>query len=256
MKQDTKEIDLFVESEPYRILHLDYYAKNPEWVYEAEGIFEETQSLQAVNNYCRKMLQKPVVNKLFAEAKIDKRFQLATLENFELIDEITKKAKQQADEYIKNIEKHQKRGTNLILSGFKKVGTGKTHLACAIAQELTKKDIPVKFINVTSMLEQIKETFNTFELTSTEILIIDDLGKEKKTEWVCEQLYTIINNRYQKMKPTIITTEGSINDLKEGYSEKGNALVSRLIENFILIKLDGEDYRKKKAKTIYNGKYD
>lgn len=223
---------------------------------EADRIFEETKDLKAVDEFCKKILKRPFINKLLEESNIDKRFQLRTLENYIPETDVLKKAKNQVDEYIENIEENKKTGTNLILAGFGCVGTGKTHLACAIAHKVTAKDISVKFINVTSMVEEMKETFKTTDYIRVDFLIIDDLGKENGTSWVCEQIYSIINKRYEAMKPTIITTEGTIDDLKKNYGNRGNAIISRLIENFILVKLTGNDYRKKKVREIYNGKYD
>jgi DNA replication protein DnaC len=66
----------------------------------------------------------------------------------------------------------------------------------------------------------LKETFDISEYIEVEALIIDDLGKEKSTPWVCEQIYAIINARYEKMKPTIITIETDITSLKNNYDEK------------------------------------
>ncbi len=82
------------------------------------------------------------------------------------------------------------------------------------------------------------------------------LGKENGTSWVCEQIYSIINKRYEAMKPTINNNRRTIDDLKKNYGNRGKAIISRLIENFILVKLTGDDYRKKKVRPIYGGKYE
>ncbi len=91
-----------------------------------------------------------------------------------------KKAKNQVTEYIENIEENKNTGTNLILSGLGCVVTGKTHLACAIAHKVTAKDISVKFINVTSMVEEMKETFKTTDYIRVDFLIIDDFRQGKR----------------------------------------------------------------------------
>lgn len=246
-------------SDLYAIAGFDAYraiASNLEHRAEADRIFEETKDLKAVDEYCKQVLKIPFLNKLMKESNIDKRFQSRTFENYNAYNDALIKAKKQAFDYSEKISEHLKSGTNLIFSGFGCVGTGKTHLACAIAQEVTKKDIPAKFINVTSMVAELKEKFNIFEYVNVDLLIIDDMGKEKGTEWVCEQIYTIINKRYEKMLPTVLTTESTLEVLRQGYGAKGNAIVSRLIENYILIKMSGEDYRNRKVRQVYGGKHD
>ena len=90
---------------------------------------------------------------------------------------------------------------------------------------------------------------NIYRTHTCNELTIDDLGKERGTEWVCEQIYAILNARYLAEKPTIITTENSIEDLKNNYSENGKAILSRLKENFISVAMIGQDYRTNKERT-------
>ena len=66
------------------------------------------------------------------------------------------------------------------------------------------------------MVADLKEKFNIFEYVNVDLLIIDDIGKEKGTDWVCEQIYTIINKRYEKMLPTVLTTESTMDVLRHG----------------------------------------
>lgn len=233
----------------YWIENLNSYRgiyNNSEYREKAHQIFEETGGdLKAVNEYCAQMLKKPLVDKLMQQSKINKRFQERTFDVYKPQNDSQLTGKKQALNYADNIGEHLQTGMNLILAGSGCVGTGKTHLACAIAHEVMKKDVPVKFINVTSMIDDIKKDFSISEYINIDLLIIDDLGKEKNSDWVCEQIYAIVNSRYEQMKPTVITTEGTIEDLKNKYNEKGKAIISRLIQDFIFIKLIGDDYRKK-----------
>jgi DNA replication protein DnaC len=76
------------------------------------------------------------------------------------------------------------------------------------------------------------------------ILILDDLGAEKISDWVREQLYIIINRRYENMLPTIVTTNCTTAELVERLGER---TVSRLIEMTDAYKITTDDYRLKKG---------
>ena len=105
------------------------------------------------------------------------------------------------------------------------------------------------------MIYQMKEDFKVDQYVKVPILLIDDLGKETGTQWVCEMLYMIFNERYESMKPTIITTENGLDDIRKNYIvkdgdqiiDRGKSIVSRLTEDFIYIPLTGEDYRQRRA---------
>lgn len=238
----NEEKDLFVMSENYRLISDDWNIRQ-----EADKLFEKTNDIEAVDNYCKKIVLKNRAKILLEKSRIDKRFCLRTFENFNAYDHITTTAKTKALNYANNIEKYLETGTNLIIEGAGKVGTGKTHLACAIAQAVMQKGIPAKFINVVSLIAEIKESFQIKNFTDVEVLIIDDLGKEKGTEWVCETVYGIINKRYEQMKPTIITTEKPMAAMTSHYDDKGKAILSRISEDFYLIRLNGNDYRQRRA---------
>ena len=237
-----EEKDLFVMSENFRQVYEDNDIRT-----EAERMFKETDDIKQVDDFCRKIVLRKRAKALLDKSRIDKRFSLRTFENFNAYDPITKKAKETALDYADNIEKYLDTGTNLIIEGAGKVGTGKTHLACAIAQAVMQKGIPAKFINVVSMIAEIKENFQIKNFTDVELLIIDDLGKEKSTEWVCETVYAIINKRYEQMKPTIITTEKPMSSMTSHYDDKGKAILSRIAEDFYLIRLNGSDYRTRRS---------
>lgn len=241
MNKDEKQVDLFVELQSYRSIYENFSVRN-----DADELFEKTKDIKKVDAFCKAILKKPLIDKLLKQSKINKRFQLCTFDAYQTNEEFQKTAKDKAFEYAENINEILKTGTNLFLVGGGCVGTGKTHLACAIAHKVIEQNIPAKFINVTSMIAEIKEKFDISEFINVDLLIIDDLGKENGTNWVCETIYSIINQRYEAMKPTVITTEGNIASLKENYGEKGKAIISRLIQDFYLINLSGNDYRQKR----------
>ena len=150
----------------------------------------------------------------------------------------------------------------LILTGNN--GVGKTHLACSIANELIKNGIPIIYGTLINLLAELKSTYdNDNNISEMEIiklyekvdlLVIDDLGKEKPSEWGLEKLFTIINSRYENNLPVIITTNYNQNSLLErlslnGEIETAKSIISRLYEMCYLVKIDDIDHRIKKKKV-------
>jgi len=153
-------------------------------------------------------------------------------------------------EFAKNFKNNN--GEGLMFLG--QVGTGKTHLAAAIINYIiTKHVIPVKFLNITALLEEVRKTYDKDndkaenavirELSEVELLVIDDLGKEKRTEWSNSVIYRIVNNRYESYKPLIVTTNYKIEELG---ANVGDATASRIIEMCRGLRMDGRDRRKEK----------
>lgn len=144
------------------------------------------------------------------------------------------------------------------------IGTGKTFLASCLCVNLLKKNRQVLWCNVSEVLRALRATFNNSRLSEEEvlrsytapaILVLDDLGKERPTEWAVEQLFSIINARYDKRKPVIVTTNYGGEDLvrrltprpdADGYADDttARAIVDRLREMCYSVTLTGESWRK------------
>jgi DNA replication protein DnaC len=118
------------------------------------------------------------------------------------------------------------------------VGTGKTSLAMLVSQAAEKAGRSVAVYPVTRLLAEIKDTYDSDStgsymqlfrrLCSVDVLHLDDLGAEKRTEWVLEQLYAIVNERWQDERSILVTT--NIVDLDELRDQIGSRTVSRLLE--------------------------
>lgn len=233
----------------------DYRCATDEIQATAREMFDNGENIDKVLIFCKRARFELAANKYKQEASLSKRFQSRTFDNFVIETETQRNAYNKAKEYAQNIDKILKDGTGIIFAGNGCVGTGKTHLACAIANDLLNRGYPVKVVNVTKMIATIKEDFKIDEYLNAPILLIDDLGKETGTQWVCETLYTIFNERYEAMKPTIITTENGLEDIRKNYVitindqiiDRGKSIISRLTEDFIYIPLTGSDYRQRRA---------
>lgn len=115
------------------------------------------------------------------------------------------------------------------------VGTGKTLLAAIVAQEFIGDGNRVIFGDVPSLLVDIKSTFDgktstaafVEELLDADLLVLDDIGAEKITDWSAEQVYLLINGRYNAAKPTVVTSNYDFEALVARYG--GDIIAQRFI---------------------------
>lgn len=133
-----------------------------------------------------------------------------------------------------------------------KCGVGKTYIAYAIKKLIRIHGTECKVMSLIDILNLIKEDFrikqqefrgptNFDDLLNLEgVLIIDDIGVEKITDWVLETLYALVNKRYEYKLTTIFTSNLSLDDLAE---RLGDRIPSRIAEMCIVKKLEGQDKR-------------
>lgn len=197
------------------------------------------------------------ITKLLGSSGIKKRFQQRRFDNFVADTPARQRAYNVAKAYADTFDKHRADGTGLYIEGTN--GTGKTHLAAAIAMQLiTVLHIPVICKTASDLLLDIKAAFDkegvseahVLEIYKTvDLLIIDDLGKEQCTDWSISTLYSIVNDRYEEMRPTIITTNYNSDNLVRTLTPKGYdnlkviAIISRLREVSQVMTMAWEDYR-------------
>ncbi len=149
----------------------------------------------------------------------------------------------------------QKENMGLLFWG--KVGTGKSYLAGCIANALMEKEIPVCMTNFTAILHTLENSFvgrNEYidRLCRYPLLIIDDLGKERGTEYSLEQVYDIIDSRYRSRKPLIVTTNYTYDMIKNPQDTAHARIYDRLREMCVAVMFDGENLRDKIAQDKYN----
>ncbi len=128
---------------------------------------------------------------------------------------------------------------------FGKVGTGKTNTAIALAQLYLLQEQSVYFANLAKLLEDLRpdsenKTVTMQKVLTSKVLILDDIGKEKMSEWVSERLFIIINERYAWDRKTILTSNVSLEEL---FKKTNYPLYSRIMGQAILLELVGKDKR-------------
>ncbi|VGQ74299.1 putative DNA replication protein [Streptococcus pyogenes] len=156
-----------------------------------------------------------------------------------------------AKNFVKDYEEMKKENIGLLFYG--SVGSGKTYLACSIANALIEQyQISVKIRNFAQIINELQKSSFDFDknayiesLVNTSVLILDDLGIERDTSYAKEQVYNIVNNRYLKQKPTIFTTNLSYDTIVNcTESMEYQRIYSRIIEMCIPVMVVGEDFRK------------
>lgn len=126
-------------------------------------------------------------------------------------------------------------------------GTGKTHLAAAIANQVVELGGPTLFLTVPDLLDWLRFSFDSDdssleqrleEIRSIHLLVLDDLGTQNATPWAEEKLYQIINHRYVNKLPMVVTTNLSLNEID-------GRITSRLLDPDLvtLLEITAPDYR-------------
>jgi DNA replication protein DnaC len=209
---------------------------------------------------------------LLAAARIPRRYEHCELSNYDTdfpgAHPSLSEAHFLASNFAKKCDPRGDKG--LLIIG--KIGTGKTHLAVGIIQELIlSRGIHCLFYDYRELLKQIQNSYNpTVQTTElgilrpvfdTEVLVLDELGAVKPTEWVWDTVSLILNTRYNDNRPTIITTNfedqpaaGVASTLSPARAASrgetlgdriGERMRSRLHEMCRVITLDGADFRQK-----------
>lgn len=156
-----------------------------------------------------------------------------------------------AKNFVKDYEEMKKENIGLLFYG--SVGSGKTYIACSIANALIEQyQVRVKIRNFAQIINELQKggfdlDKNAYieSLVNTSVLILDDLGIERDTSYAKEQVYNIVNNRYLKQKLTIFTTNLSYDTILNcTESVEYQRIYSRIIEMCIPVMVVGEDFRK------------
>jgi DNA replication protein DnaC len=155
----------------------------------------------------------------------------------------------QVRRYVREIDAQIEAGDGLWLYG--PVGTGKTSLAMLVSKAALDAGHTVAIYSLPRLLAEIRTTFDEDSehsytdlldrLTGVDLLHVDDVGAEKTSPWVLEQLYAIINARYEAEKAVIITTNLERDELAEQINER---TVSRLEEMCTVLPVVGADLRR------------
>ncbi|HEY3175739.1 MAG TPA: ATP-binding protein [Candidatus Polarisedimenticolia bacterium] len=203
------------------------------------------------------------VERLLRESRIPRRYQSCSFEEFADLNTSLSLAKLHIRRFVEEYPIHD---SGLLLMG--PCGVGKTHLAAAALLSLMKdKGARALFYDFRDLLKEIQASYNAVSGTTelevlqpifgAEVLVLDDLGSTRMTDWVRDTLSHIINNRYNERRVTIFTSnlddeigarshpaDERVREKPNLRSQIGDALRSRLYEMCEVITLEGEDFRR------------
>ena len=160
---------------------------------------------------------------------IPRRFSDKTFENYDKDTDSRARNFQACKDYANGFEGHFKAGRCMIMSG--SVGTGKTHLAIAIAKQvLADLGATVRYTTVSNLLSDMKATYGgdskrtdqhvMDEMTDPNLLILDEVGTTKQSEFEMATIFNLINTRYECMFPTIVISNLGLAQISEAIGER------------------------------------
>lgn len=158
---------------------------------------------------------------------------------------------EKARAYVEHWSEVFKKNVGLLLFG--DVGTGKSFLAGCIANALLDQDVPVLMTNFPIILARLCGMFGADRadfLTSLgeyDLLIIDDLGVERSTEYAMEQMFNVIDARYRSGKPLIVTTNLKLDEIKHPPDLAHARIYDRILERCAPILFAGKNFREENA---------
>jgi DNA replication protein DnaC len=185
------------------------------------------------------------IKRVLAMSNLGERFKNATFDSWENkpgTEHCFWAMKQYAEDFGKDTE------TGYCIYG--RPGNGKSHLAAALANRVIHRGYTAVFIEVPDLFSQIKATYDgegsedkiMHSLAVCDLLVLDDAGAEKPTEWVKEKFYQIINTRYKNHLPVVITT--NTKDMAGLEDIIGFRAYDRVLEMCEPLKNNGESYRR------------
>ncbi len=185
---------------------------------------------------------------------MDAKFKGATFDNFSVTksnERNLKLCKRYATAFDAMLEENQ----GLILWG--NVGTGKSFAAACIANYLLDRGVPVIMTSLVKLLELIqggeeKETDILARLNSAKLVIFDDLGAERNTDYALEKIYNIVDSRYRRQKPMIFTTNLTVAEMQEETDIRYSRIYDRVFEVCYPMQFIGQSWRMKTASRRFD----
>ena len=152
-----------------------------------------------------------------------------------------------AKKYVQHWEEFRNTSTGLILWG--NVGTGKSFIAGCIANALLDKGVPVIMTNFARLLNKLTDMYAGDRNAYTDsfkrypLMIIDDLGVERNSEFAREQVFSVIDSRYRSELPMIVTTNLTLEELQHPEDLSRSRIYDRILERCLPIRVNEQNIR-------------
>lgn len=208
---------------------------------ESKELEEKKRQEEYEEQMCR-------INRLKEASMMDKKYREVTFDKYEVREE-NKKVFEMAKKYADRFQDMYKKNQGLLLYG--PVGTGKSFTAACIGNYLLDNAKPVIMTSFVKILQDIWENDREAEyitiLNSASLLIVDDLGTERETDYALEKVYNIIDSRVRANKPMIITSNLELNDMMECEDIRKKRIYDRILECCYPMYVGGKSFRMMKA---------
>lgn len=182
---------------------------------------------------------------------MDSKFYDATFDKFQ---ETTSNGRnyQYCKRYAENFKRFLDEKQGLLFWG--SVGTGKSYAAACIANELLSKGTPVimtSFVRVVDMFYADKETDIIARLNRAKLVVFDDLGAERGTDYALEKVYDVVDSRYRSGLPMIVTTNMTMQDMRAETDIRYKRIYDRIFEMCYPMNFAGDSWRTSMAKSRF-----
>jgi len=189
------------------------------------------------------------VKRLREISLMDKRFEKATFEHYD-VNKNNEKILLSCKKYVQNFDENVEENKGLLFWG--DVGTGKTWTAACIANALLSQGEPVimtSFIKMIGMIQDGTESEAEIlrRLNNARLVVFDDLGAERSTDYAVERVYNIIDSRYRAELPVIVTTNLTISEMRAEADRRFKRIYDRLFEVCIPVQFTGKSRRRQEA---------
>ena len=212
---------------------------------------EERERIQKQKDYEEEMRR---IERLKVASLMDAKLKSATLKTFTQKED-NQKLYTIVKNYVDNFETFYKSNRGLLFWGT--VGTGKSYAAACKANELKNRKTPVvmtSFVKVLQVIQDNTENETEFvnRLCAARLLIIDDLGTERNTDYALEKVYNVIDSRYRTGKPLILTTNLNLQDMQMTQDIRYQRIYDRIFEMCHPVMVNGTSWRINQAKERFN----
>lgn len=183
---------------------------------------------------------------------MDSKYREATFFNYRIFEQNRKAfriARKYTDQFPEMLEKNQ----GIIFYG--PVGTGKSFTSACIANDLLDKKVSVIMTSFVKILQNIQtqdEAAYISMLNSAKLLILDDLGTERNTDYALEKVYNIIDSRSRASKPMVLTTNLTLSEMLEAEDIRYKRIYDRIFETCFPVEMPGESFRRKEAEQRFD----
>lgn len=206
---------------------------------------DEIEKRKRRDEYEQKM---HAINRLKDASMMSSKFRNAGFSKY-IVREENQEAYRLARTYVERFREMRHKNQGLLLYG--PVGTGKSYTAACIANALMEQNVTVIMTSFVKILQDIQGTGNEASyiqiLNSASLLIIDDLGAERNTDYAMEKVYNIIDSRSRTNKPMILTTNLELSEMFECTDIRYKRVYDRIFETCYPVEIAGESFRRMEA---------